>query len=316
MFKKLFIYIFIGFLQLSINLIDVYATETVNNRDTKTISQTLQIIENKKSKDEKPIVKHSIHILDKKNETQEVKTETKNPAVEQTLETDIKTDNIKSLLAPLSVEAGIKIPALQYYKGQKSLMYSEEHFIKIVEILDGLEKGIRHGQTHASQDSKQDKQAAIDSFDDYMISIYLNSILYISDDLWAVWANDQKIIKKNDEDKDIRVLSVSPRKVKFLWSISKTKWDIINANRKISEKNYNIQDDKVELKFTLEPNQSFMLFSNKIIEGRIKQERPLESKTIILDQKIDINNNETKKESRVDRANRSLYEFNLPIDRQ
>ena len=300
MLKKILIYITIGFLQLSFSLTKAYSIDiektkipettfeisSEKNKETGKIEAKVKGIINKEevlgSKDKKEILENE----DKKedvNKIANVEEELANETARKIDEDMEKEMNLNSENLKEEIESGLekdlkktkplkeKMSIPEYYAKQKTLMYKEDNFVKMIQILTSLESGKKYGE--AVDDGKiVDEESLENILNNTTISVYLNSILYISDDLWSVWANGDKISNYNNEDSEIRVLSVTSERVKFLWSISVIKWEIMNANNKISEDVYTIKDDKVNMVFTLEPNQSFVPSMNEIIEGSLQQD--------------------------------------------
>lgn len=99
--------------------------------------------------------------------------------------------------------------------------------------------------------------------------LYLASIIYYSGADWAVWINDQKITSKtNDRSKELYLKSVQRTNVKVVWKLSISKWKILSG-RKSEEVAPKInKDNQVEVEFDLRPNQTFILSTNSVVEGR------------------------------------------------
>ncbi len=109
------------------------------------------------------------------------------------------------------------------------------------------------------------------------ISIFLNSIMYISPKSWAVWINGNKITNNTNGDGEISVINISPLKVDFVWTLDLTRWELINSSKVIPESQYKIDTNSVNLYFSLSPNQTYIPITNKIIEGNIKPETATEA---------------------------------------
>jgi len=314
MFKKLFTYIIIGFLQLSIGFTKAYAEGLVGELTPKNVFKQSESKEKAIEEEIAEVVKKevkqdnlvdiekseegklkeeqggSIKIeekLQKKVEpikkSEKVKEKDQNSNNKIITKQNINSDKIEDKKQVEKVKQ--KPSILKYYSGQNTLMYKEDNFIKMIQILTSLESGISFDQDDGKKIVNGD--ALDEILDDTIISVYLNSILYISEDLWSVWANGEKIISYNDKNKEIRVLSISPDEVKFLWTISKIKWDIINANNTIKKEVYTINDERVNMIFTLKPNQSFVPSLNKIIEGSIEKEGSSKNNSI-KNNKVDV----------------------------
>lgn len=167
-------------------------------------------------------------------------------------------------------------PETNAKKPEKSLMFSEANISDIFMAL--LKYNSSSGIDPSSNDSSflnsQNGGANNTFFDENNVSIYLNSILYISKTHWSIWINENKITNLNNGDGEISVITISPLYATFAWKMGISRWNIINANGMIPESKYKINDDEVVLYFGLSPNQTYIPATNKIIEGKIKREVP------------------------------------------
>ena len=106
-------------------------------------------------------------------------------------------------------------------------------------------------------------------------NIYLKTVLYISKNHWTVWINDTKItnINNNDEENEFYITKVNENQVDFIWRMFKSKFKIVNSNEKITGDMYreNEETNKIELKLSLSPNQTFVASENKIIDGKYSE---------------------------------------------
>lgn len=278
MFKKLFTYTILGFLQLSIGFVGAHAEEidesltpaiVFKNKteigEVKAIEKKLIKKVEKSIKDEVEVVVKDVGDIKKDINDEDITKELEN---DKKLEKELEDEKLKKKKKTKKVK---KKPSIsEYYSKHKTLMYKEENLVRMMQILTSLKQGIRFEKPIVGGELTSSEQEEI--LDDTIISVYLNSILYISDDLWSVWANGEKIIKYNDKNSEIRVLSVKSGKVKFLWTISRIKWGIINSNNTISKDVYTIKNERVNMIFTLEPNQSFVPSLNKVVEGNIEKD--------------------------------------------
>lgn len=98
---------------------------------------------------------------------------------------------------------------------------------------------------------------------------YLNSIMYISKNSWALWINGNKITNVNNGEGEVSVTKISPISASFVWNIGPSRWNIINANDQFPKSKYKIEGEKINLFFTLSPNQTYLPASNKTIEGNV-----------------------------------------------
>lgn len=154
-------------------------------------------------------------------------------------------------------------------KKYTSLMFIEKDIDDIFKILSRTGQEKKYEQEKSLNETEKNEDDIIDRKN---ISVYLKSIMYISQDSWAVWLNDTKITNLTNGDEEISVLSLSPLKAKLLWKMGVTKWEIVNANKSIPESKYTIKDSNVNLVFVLSPNQTYIPAKNEIIEGKIKEE--------------------------------------------
>lgn len=108
--------------------------------------------------------------------------------------------------------------------------------------------------------------------------IYLGSIIYISQDDWAIWLNKDKITSYNNKkNNEFFVERINRDKADILWTLSLSKWRILSGKTgnenlpNINEKN------QVLVRFNLKTNQTFILRYNNIIEGKQVSIKNIES---------------------------------------
>lgn len=160
-------------------------------------------------------------------------------------------------------------------KPEKSLMFSDTNISDIFKALMKFNiNTLSPSQDRQDYSNLDGGNTNPTFFDENNISIYLNSILYISKTHWSVWVNENKITNLNNGDGEISVITISPLYATFAWKMGTSRWKIINANGMIPESKYKINDDEVVLFFGLSPNQTYIPATNKIIEGKIKREVP------------------------------------------
>jgi hypothetical protein len=105
-------------------------------------------------------------------------------------------------------------------------------------------------------------------------SAYLNSIVFLSPDNWAIWLNGQKISDENNQKNktdEFYVESIKKDEVVLVQQISRNRWRMLNANPAQSNRyNYrsNEKTNKIELSVVLHPNQTFLASKNQVIEGK------------------------------------------------
>ncbi len=98
--------------------------------------------------------------------------------------------------------------------------------------------------------------------------IYLASVIYFNPKDWIVWINEKKITSKtNDPKKELFVESIKKDSAKILWKLSLSKWKIISGRKEEFAPKTN-SENQIEIRFELKPNQTFVLSSNKVVEGK------------------------------------------------
>lgn len=151
----------------------------------------------------------------------------------------------------------------------KSLMYNEKDARNINNAINsskGYQSFVLEGQEKpdeiiAATEEKQDNVRAY---------IYLASILYFDKNNWTIWIGNKKITNKNNNpDNELYITSISPSRVSVLWSLSISHWKLLFGVQNddllppINEKN------QIETRFTIRPNQTFVLTTNKVLEGHV-----------------------------------------------
>jgi hypothetical protein len=100
--------------------------------------------------------------------------------------------------------------------------------------------------------------------------IYLGSIIYLNAQNWVVWINNQKITSlSNKKDDEIYLKNVQKDKAKLLWQLSVSKWKILSGYSSEDAPPEVSADNKVQIEFELKPNQTFILSSKRVVEGKI-----------------------------------------------
>ncbi len=98
--------------------------------------------------------------------------------------------------------------------------------------------------------------------------IYLASIIHFNSKDWIIWINDKKITSKtNDATKELYVKKISKSDVSILWKLSLSKWKIISGKKEEFAPKTN-SENQIEIHFDLKPNQTFILSSGKVVEGK------------------------------------------------
>jgi hypothetical protein len=114
--------------------------------------------------------------------------------------------------------------------------------------------------------------------------IYLASILFENKNNWTIWINEQKITNKNNsKKKELYVVSLTKDLANILWQMPLSKWQIISGKRNLDSPPQINAENNVEIRFSLMPNQTFVLDSKSVIEGRevisLVKQQELERKT-------------------------------------
>lgn len=166
----------------------------------------------------------------------------------------------------------------------KSLMFDKEENNNINRAIDSLKNNqtfIPEGledptQDDTNQEKKQEAEAQEIALEEQRKNqaneksyIYLASILYSSSKKWIVWINEQKITNENNsKDSELHISNVKSDRAKIVWKMSVSKWKILSGKNseefapKINENN------QVEIDFELKPNQTFILSTNSVFEGK------------------------------------------------
>lgn len=146
-------------------------------------------------------------------------------------------------------------------KDVTSLMFDDQEQDSINQAIEAL----RSGNLYLPQTNDDQEDNSHNNENSY---VYLASILYINENLWAVWLNGEKITHENNiPGRELYITSLQKDKVSVLWTLSATKWKILIGKRseemesKINERN------QVEVEFELKPNQTYILLNNSTVEG-------------------------------------------------
>lgn len=151
-----------------------------------------------------------------------------------------------------------------------SLMFTESNIQDIFKALPASSTGIptqysagfgANGQSEGDGEGGKKTQ----------LSVYLNSIMYISDNAWSAWVNGYKMTNMNKGVGDLRILEISPLNATFVWKFTPLQWQAINQSGLIPMENYKDNGDYVDLYFTLSPNQTYIPSLNQILEGNQRQ---------------------------------------------
>ena len=157
-------------------------------------------------------------------------------------------------------------------------MFNDEQYSnveKAIEALRNNQEFVPEGEEakKLSEEEAKKQEEEIKEFqkneDNAKSYIFLSSIMFFSENSWSLWINDKKFMSSsNSSDNELYFKNVSQDKTTIVWRLSISKWKILSGKKseeyapKINENN------QVEVEFTLKPNQTFILSSNKVVDGR------------------------------------------------
>lgn len=103
--------------------------------------------------------------------------------------------------------------------------------------------------------------------------IHMSSILFLNNNNWVTWINEKRISNEdNKKDNEFYVENIAPNKAVIVWSLGLTKWKILtNSNDDVQTPELN-KNNQIVNRFTISPNQTYILKTNKIIEGKISSQ--------------------------------------------
>lgn len=189
-------------------------------------------------------------------------------------------DNANKLNNPLKDSKNELVNSLLGKKKVSSLMFDEEEDDAINRALDSFQNGqefvvddsLLSEAEKKSRDQKSDDEKTAQKKveeDNKKSFLYLGSVLYYSAQDWAVWINDVKITSKdNDPKKEFFVRAIDSETVKMRWSLGISKWKIFVGKKDDQDPPVNA-DNQVVINFTLRPNQTYILGTNSVVEGRV-----------------------------------------------
>jgi hypothetical protein len=153
----------------------------------------------------------------------------------------------------------------------QSLMFSDTDISNIDKAIEAfqnnqifeLEGGEENQEKSITEEEKKLEQENVKAY------IFLSSILYFGNDSWSLWINDKKYTAKNNKiDSELYFKSVEKDKVNIIWKLSVSKWKILSGLRSESLAPKINSNNQVEIDFVLQPNQTFILNSNKVVNGK------------------------------------------------
>jgi hypothetical protein len=94
--------------------------------------------------------------------------------------------------------------------------------------------------------------------------------MFFSDKSWSLWINDKKFIAStNNPDTELFFKDVSQDKVTVIWKLSISKWKILSGKKSEELAPKINKENQVEVTFSLKPNQTYVLNSNKTVDGKV-----------------------------------------------
>lgn len=164
----------------------------------------------------------------------------------------------------------------------KSLMFDDQEYENLQDAIESLKNNqiyvpdgsdtneilTEEGRKKSEAEEKLRKAKELENQENEKSYIYLASIIYFNPKDWIIWINDKKITSKtNDPKKELYVETISKGKVSILWKLSLSKWKIISGKKEEFAPKTN-DENQIEIQFELKPNQTFILSSSKIVEGK------------------------------------------------
>lgn len=153
-----------------------------------------------------------------------------------------------------------------------SIMHTKEEINKINKAF----KMFKQGEEYVIEDEKNEVRKTEEEklSEELRIiqkksKIYLGSILYLSNKNWSVWINDKLISADNNNPiNEIYIRKIDGKKALIIWSLSPSKWQVL-MGKNLEENDSRInKNNMINISFTLQNNQSYLLKENKIIVGR------------------------------------------------
>lgn len=154
---------------------------------------------------------------------------------------------------------------------KKSLMLSEDEIKQLTEAFQAFyDKKPLKSKDEEKVATEENKEDAVNSNQPKEESrIYLNAIMYISKNNWIVWLNGDKITKENNlPSNPIFIKLVDSNKVSISWSMGLSKWRVLTGKEEVGNGVVVGKDNQIQLNFSLKPNQTYSLLTNKVTEGR------------------------------------------------
>jgi len=202
---------------------------------------------------------------------QEIKENIKNSVnidkVSQVSSNDISQNAIKKAIDEIFTSSQIK-----------SLMFDDEQFNNLENAIEAMRNDqafVPEGSEISKMNDEEAKKRAEElknveaSEDNAKSYIYLSSIMFFSPESWSLWINDIKFLAKSNKiENELFFKDLSSDKVTVIWKLSISKWKILSGKKSEESAPKINSSNQVEVEFTLKPNQTFILGSNKVVDGR------------------------------------------------
>lgn len=154
-----------------------------------------------------------------------------------------------------------------------SLMLNQNEVKNLKIALSSLKNNVQYqsGDMSEKSDVKKVKEDSAKSL------IHMSSILYLTNKNWVIWLNDVRISSEdNDPSNEFYIESIVANKVSIVWSLGITKWKIL-TNSAEGEKDPEVnENNQIVNRFTLSANQTYVLKTNSIVEGKILPQQPIQ----------------------------------------
>lgn len=160
-----------------------------------------------------------------------------------------------------------------------SLMYNDEQFSNIEKAIEASRNNLEfvpegeEAKKLGEEEAKKQKEEVEDlqkNEENAKSYIYLSSIMFFSDKSWSLWINDKKFVAStNNPDSELFFKDVSQDKVTVIWKLSISKWKILSGKKSEELAPKINKDNQVEVTFSLKPNQTYILNSNKTVDGKV-----------------------------------------------
>ncbi len=156
------------------------------------------------------------------------------------------------------------------------LMFNDQEIANINRALDSLKnnqifvpEGLEKKEEKPAEEDQEKKEES-EVEENEKSYIYLGSLIYFTPSDWVIWLNDQKIsTSSNDPQKEIYVTKVLSDRINVKWKMSLTKWKILSGKRDETQApRLDFNSNIVESEFELRPNQTYILGSNSVVEGK------------------------------------------------